>query len=267
MKKIIISAVLIVGLGLFALQLKAQSGGEISVSQFFAALQEYKASLTDQAQTFGGTVENVAMTFVNGIKAGIQGYQVIDKNGFFVTDKGRVTYGVVRLDFTSSATTSQAVLLGKAVNVYDAYFVMTGAPTTTSATANPSMRVGTSSAAFISNDSDGTYPSGDCGLAATCAAATAHDASILNTGIIPGGSSGSQNSATGTVFSKADYQGTDTRDASGARYVVPVAATEYITAYASSSIPSTGTTHAYDDITGNGRAFTGYVIVKYFTLQ
>lgn len=205
-----------------------------------------------------GSIRVTPDDFPNGLK--VDDNYVIDGSGFWVGDQGNATYGEVKLQY-GSGTSSVATLLGKNVYVYDAYVVLGGVPTTTSATANPSFLIGTSSVPYIVKD-------GACGATAACSAATAHEASILNTGSIAAGS------ATSTVFFKADYQGTDTRDGSGTRYVVPVSSTDYLTLFASSSPATNFTDTVFLDSTntpfvtiGTGGDNATYAVIKYFTLE
>lgn len=196
----------------------------------------------------GGSVHNTMEDFSEGIS--VDGNQVLNGFGEWTGDKGRLVYGEYHMPFTE-ATTSAGVLVGdidgidsQTIYVYDAYYVITGSATTT-----VEILLGTSTKAYITHDEQ-------CGIDGSCGSATANEASILRTGNITG------STATSTIYSKLDFQGTDTRDASGTRYVVPVAYTDYLTMYASTT-PATNRT----DIEANSNLFDGYSVFKFFYLK
>lgn len=121
---------------------------------------------------------------------------------------------------TASATSSAAVVNpeSETIYVFDAWARIQTATGTVQ-----ELTLGTSTVAYVA-------PQGSCGADDTCANATAKDASILQTGDI------TASTAANTTYFKADYQGTDTRDGSGSRYLVPVNSGEYFTCSASTTL-------------------------------
>lgn len=85
------------------------------------------------------------------------------------------------------------------------------------------LRIGTSTIDYVT-------PETSCSADDTCSAADAKEVSILQTGDI------AANTAVGATYFKDDYQGTDTTDGSGTRYVVPVEDDQYITCSASTTL-------------------------------
>jgi len=120
----------------------------------------------------------------------------------------------VDLDATSSAVVINPE--DETIWVYDATLRVQ-----TATTSNIAYQMGTTT-------SVGVEQALTCGATGVCAAATAGHASILDTGAeaVP--------TALDTFF-KADYQGTDTRDGSGTRFVVPVLDDEYLSCNASTT--------------------------------
>lgn len=130
------------------------------------------------------------------------------------TDGYRERLAVINLDATSSA-----VLLNpedETAYVYDATVRVQTATSTAIA-----YLIGTTTV-------NGVDQGATCGATGVCANATAGMASILNTGT-------SAATTALTTFFKADSQGTDTRDGSGTRFVVPVLDGEYFGCFASTS--------------------------------
>ena len=202
--------------------------------------------------------------FQADIKSG--GNTIVNQYGEWVGDDGNMVFGEVRLDFvkgTSSVTRLVSDIPGldsdgdqsDFIHVYDAYYVSTGRPTTT-----PSIYMGTSSVSWITKT---TSCGGDSGSTdVTCAAVTAGMASVLMTGAMPA------RNATGTTFFKQDFQGTDTRDGSGTRFVVPIREDSYLSMFASSTDVHE-LSDGFWDIEGDSPAnfFAGYGVFKYFYEQ
>lgn len=177
-------------------------------------------------QSLGGvTSENeifsadVAVEGLLATEGGI-GQGSVDDN-LTLTD-GRIAK-MVSVDL--SATSSAGILNpeGETIWVYDSTVLVQTATSTAIA-----YLTGTTTAGIVPQD-------GTCGATGDCAAATAGMASILNTGTAAA-------TTVGNTFFKLDYQGTDTRDASGVRYLVPVLSTEYLTCTASTTPATNGVT-------------------------
>jgi len=168
---------------------------------------------SSQEDLLGGiTLEDEVFVYNAFFESGI-GLGKTDANNKLI-DGYKEKIAVIDLLSTSSASLLNPE--GETIYVYDTTVRVQDA--TSVATA---YRIGTSSAAVIAAD-------GTCGADGSCAATTAADASILNTG------TAAVTTALDTFF-KMDYQGTDTRDGSGIRYVVPVNSGEYLMVTASSS--------------------------------
>ena len=172
----------------------------------------------------GGAVHNVLEKFDEGIVVD-NGVKATNESGFdigsYIAD-GTLSDGFSeRLAVISVNATSSGALVNpesETIYVYDA----TARIQTATGTVQE-ITIGTSSVAYVA-------PQDSCGADGTCAATTAGDASILQTGDI------TASTAANTTYFKADYEGTDTRDGSGTRYIVPVLSGEYLTCAASSTI-------------------------------
>lgn len=149
--------------------------------------------------------------------------QLSSEEGFSLgtlSSTGVLTDGYTeKLAVINLSATSSAVLVNpesETIWVYDA-----------------SVRIQTATSTAISylagtSTSQGIDQGAICGATGFCGTATANHASILNTG------TAAVTTALDTFF-KADNQGTDTRDGSGTRFVVPVLSGEYLICAASTT--------------------------------
>lgn len=147
---------------------------------------------------------------------------IFSQNGyrFGTQTDGTLTNGytekVLNVDLNATSSAGTLNPEGVTIWVYDASVRIQTA--TTSAI---SYLMGTTTAGIVgANDT--------CGVNDTCVGANSGMASILNTGTAAA-------TTVGNTFFKLDYQGTDTRDGSGVRYVVPVTSTNYLTCFASTT--------------------------------
>ncbi len=141
-----------------------------------------------------------------------------------VGDAGAITDGYIeKLAVVTISATNTASLVNpesETIWVYDSTVRIQTATSTAI-----SYKLGTSSTAVIGKDDQ-------CGFTATCATATAGDASISNTEASAG--VGAATTAL-DVFFKADFEGINTLTGSGDRFVVPVLSGEYLIITASST--------------------------------
>lgn len=205
---------LVIGvLGIFAIGgIVFAAGNSITNNFYDNSTADQRATADEAGVNFGGvTAEDeiftagVAVEGLLGAEGGIGQGSVDDNmsltNGYIMK--------VANIDLSA---TSSAVLLnpeGETIYVYDA----TARIQTATTTASTAYLMGTST-------SSGIEQALLCGATGVCGTATSKEASILNTGAITP-------VALDTYF-KADYQGTDTRDGSGTRFVVPVLSSEYL---------------------------------------
>ena len=131
-----------------------------------------------------------------------------------VTDGLIAKLKVIDVNATSSGTAINPE--GVTVWVYDASVRQQTASSTLS---GGSYSIGTTSGSIITQELRGTCPRNE----AKCG-----EVSILKTGSIT-------TQVVGSTYFKADFEGTDTRDASGSRFLVPVLAGEYFACVASST--------------------------------
>lgn len=131
---------------------------------------------------------------------------------------------VLNVDLNATTSAGTVNPESETIWIYDATVRIQTATTTTDIEYN----LGTTTDGIIAAD-------GSCGTTGACGTAIAGEASILRTGAITPTTTDGYN-----MYFKDDFQGTDTRDASGTRYVVPVNSSEYLTCYASSSSAYSG---------------------------
>lgn len=153
----------------------------------------------------------------NGIALGTTGSDSVVTDGY--VEK------VVVIDLTNTSSATLVNPEDETIYVYDATFRIQTATTSAFRAV-----IGTSSASVIAID-------GSC-LATGCDDTTSGNGSILDTGDV------SASTAANTTYFKADYQGVDTRDASGVRYLVPVNDDEYLSVFASTTLNITPGTFA-----------------------
>lgn len=191
-----------------------------------SALESKVDALAAQISSFAGILDNQVLGGTTRFpKSDVSALSFTSENGFAQgTYFGNSTladgFTDNMLEIDLNATTSAGTLNpeGATIWVYDAYVRQ---QTASSTAGGSGYVIGTSSTGVIAAD-------GTCGAGDTCGAGNGGMASILKTGAIA-------TQAVGNMYFKADFQGTDTRDGSGTRFVVPVASTDYITCHASST--------------------------------
>lgn len=141
-----------------------------------------------------------------------RGISLVDT--FFATSTATLQdgYTLDTIQIELNATSSAGILnpFDETIYVTDDSYVRVVLATTTSV----SYQMGTTTDGEIE-------PKLSCAVTGTCSATTAGNASILNTA--------STTPAANGIYFKEDFQGTDTRDASGERHFVPVLDDEYLT--------------------------------------
>lgn len=241
-KKFVPTVALITVVALFSI-----AGGVFATNQFTSVAQNVQTQNVylgggEDPQLGGDVIEFGRIDDpVRGRFSGFTSINVTEELRFGENNKLNNGYSMGFKVFDLSATSSATELndTGETLYVYDAYVRVQ-----TATTSDIGYLIGTSSAAFIARD-------GTCGTTGVCGATTAGEASILNTTNQSGGTT------VGDTFFKADYQGTDTRDGSGTRFVVPIIDQEYISCFASTTPDA--------NLQVGGQATQ--CVVKYYTLD